>query len=120
MSEHDYFEAWWKKQELGHKADYESDRALRTVALSGWLARSVLTPLPEGREREADALLRRCKNALHDWVNTYAAEMCDEASVKVAHERISEGGGTLAYIATLNQDLRDYLRQSPQEGSGNG
>ena len=47
MSEHDYFEAWWKKQDLGDKDDYEKDRAWRMVAWNGWLARSALKPLPQ-------------------------------------------------------------------------
>jgi hypothetical protein len=54
-------------------------------------------------------LLERCSAALDDWVNTYAPELCDEQYVKRAHDRIAEGGGTLAYIAQLQQDLRDAL-----------
>ena len=47
MNEHEYFEVWWSKQELGNKEHYEKNRALRMVAWSGWLARSLLeAPAP--------------------------------------------------------------------------
>lgn len=44
MTEHDYFEAWWKKQELGDKANYENNRGLMMAAWNGWLARSSFSP----------------------------------------------------------------------------
>lgn len=43
MSEYDYFEAWWKKQDLGETTHYENNRAWKMVAWNGWLARSLLT-----------------------------------------------------------------------------
>jgi len=36
---------------------------------------------------------------LNDWMTTFASEFCFEETVKAAHERISNGGGTLMYIA---------------------
>src|SRR3990167_5281672 len=47
MNEHEYFEVWWSKQELGNKEHYEKNRAWRMVAWSGWLERSLLAaPAP--------------------------------------------------------------------------
>jgi hypothetical protein len=56
------------------------------------------------------ALLERCKDALDDWVTTYASEMCDVESVRRSEQRIMDNGGTLAYVAQLVQDIRDALK----------
>jgi len=47
--------------------------------------------------------------ALDDWLNTYAAEMCDPERVREANERIHDHGGTLAYIADLQQQIRSAI-----------
>ena len=50
--------------------------------------------------------------ALDDWTNTYASDFCDEERVKEAWKRISDNGGTIAYIADtvkLCKDTRDSL-----------
>ncbi len=47
--------------------------------------------------------------ALDDWLNTYASEFCDEARVKEAGGRIMEEGGTLAYIADVQEQNHKAL-----------
>lgn len=49
-----------------------------------------------------NALLRQ---AVNDWLWTYASELCREEDVKAARERISKGGGVLNYIAEINAAL---------------
>ncbi len=58
---------------------------------------------------DRDELLRRCSVALDDWLNTYASEFCDDARVAEAIKRIADNGGTLAYIAELQQDIKAAL-----------
>lgn len=85
MTEHDYFEAWWAKQELGDKAHYERNRALRMAAWNGWLARSELSPRTEGNAPDpltlelADALFG-CflHRAAPDADHTYECAECEE------------------------------------------
>lgn len=47
--------------------------------------------------------------AMNVWVNTYAPELCDQDEVAKARQIISDGGGTLAYIADINEQLHDAL-----------
>lgn len=47
--------------------------------------------------------------AIDDWLNTYAAELCDETRVHEARERIKEASGTLAYIAAVQTANRAAL-----------
>jgi hypothetical protein len=68
----------------------------------------------ESPEVDAHELLKRCSVALDDWLNTYAHEMCAEKRVREATKRISDGGGTLAYIADLQQEIRKCI---PPQGS---
>jgi len=48
--------------------------------------------------------------ALDDWINTYASEMCDKARVEEAWKRIKDEGGTLAYIADVQERNRKALK----------
>lgn len=48
-------------------------------------------------------LLAEVEQALNDWIITYAAEHCTPAQVKAARKRISERGGTLAYVTDLRE-----------------
>ena len=59
--------------------------------------------------RDMRDALRASMIALDDWLNTYASEFCDEERVKEAGERIMSGGGTLAYIADLQERNRRAL-----------
>ena len=61
------------------------------------------------RERELSKALELSMTALDDWLNTYASEFCDEARVKEARERIMEEGGTLAYIADVQEQNHKAL-----------
>lgn len=53
--------------------------------------------------------------SIDDWLNTYASEMCDQARVKEARERIREAGGTLAYIADIQEANRRALAELDAE-----
>jgi hypothetical protein len=50
-------------------------------------------------------------DALDDWLNTYASDMCDQERVEAAWKRITDNGGTLAYIAHTQQRNREALSQ---------
>lgn len=52
-----------------------------------------------------DNLLDECLVALTDWLYTYASDMCDPQDVEKAYKRIGDGGGTLAYIASLREKV---------------
>ncbi len=52
------------------------------------------------RLREA---LETSRIALNDWVVTYASDMCAEKDVKESWVRIGKHGGTLAYIAGVQE-----------------
>jgi hypothetical protein len=59
--------------------------------------------------RDMKEALRHSMIALDDWLNTYAPEFCDEERVKEARKRIMDEGGTLAYIADLQERNRTAL-----------
>ena len=61
-------------------------------------------------KKELRAALERSKTAIDDWLNTYASEFCDEARVSSAIKRIRVHGGTLAYIAGIQEQNRDALK----------
>ena len=58
-------------------------------------------------ERE---LLRDCSTALDHWLYQYAPEMCDEQKVAESWGATAEAGGTLAYIADLQQRIWKALK----------
>jgi hypothetical protein len=67
---------------------------------------------------QRDAALRASIVALADWTRTYASELCHDADVQESLARISDSGGTLAYIACLQQANRAALADPPAgEGS---
>jgi len=47
--------------------------------------------------------------ALDDWINTYASEFCGADRVAAAGKRIMDQGGTLAYIADIQEENRKAL-----------
>lgn len=62
----------------------------------------------QGR-KPLEAALGASIRALDNWLNTYAPEFCDERRVAEARQEILKGGGTLAYIAQLQQINRAAL-----------
>lgn len=54
-------------------------------------------------------LLKEASEALDDWLHTFASELCDEKKVQESYDRIHAGGGTLYYIASLNQRIKQAL-----------
>lgn len=68
-----------------------------------------------------DAVLREALErsivAIDDWLNTYAANLCDEDDVREAQERIGKYG-TLAYIAQIQQQNRAALALPASEPMG--
>ena len=60
-------------------------------------------------ERRLRKALDRSRIAIDDWLNTYASEFCDEARVAEAGKRIMDSGGTLAYIADIQEQNREAL-----------
>ncbi len=67
-------------------------------------------PCPYCRLVELESALKNSVTALDDWLNTYAAEMCDEKRVKEAMERIGPFG-TIGYIAHIQAANREALEQ---------
>ena len=53
--------------------------------------------------------LERSVMAIDDWLHQYAGEFCDEHDVKETGKRISQNGGTLAYIADVQARNREAL-----------
>ena len=56
-------------------------------------------------------LLADVERALNDWVLTYAWEECDPEHVRQACKRISDSGGTLAYITELRERVTAIRRK---------
>ncbi len=83
------------------------------------LAEAALTAITEaGYEicpKGTMAALDTSRVAIDDWLNTYAHDMCDEKRVKEARDRIYENGGTLAYIARIQEHNRSI---SAAQGDG--
>jgi len=62
------------------------------------------------RIAELEAALKTSVVAIDDWLNTYAAELCDEDRVNEAKKRIMEYG-TIGYIAHIQEANRKALEQ---------
>jgi hypothetical protein len=60
--------------------------------------------------RQALSALERSRIAIDDWLNTYAEEHCDAGRVAEAQRRISDEGGTVHYIAVLQQSNRAAIK----------
>ena len=57
------------------------------------------------------ALLRACATALDDWLHQYAHDQCDPVKVEATYNHIYANGGTLGYIAALQQRIREALAE---------
>ena len=55
-------------------------------------------------------LLRDCSTALDHWLHQYAPEQCRATSVNETGRAMMDAGGTLAYIAKLQQRIRKALK----------
>lgn len=53
--------------------------------------------------------LQASVTAIDDWLHQYASEMCGEDRVRETAERIRAAGGTLAYIAEVQERNRSAL-----------
>lgn len=62
-------------------------------------------------------LLRNVRTALGDWATTYAPEFGGAENVKASWQRITDGGGTLAYIGDLISQINDELERTASETS---
>lgn len=102
-----------------------------TMGMPLFLGGDMCDPRPEGieavvlevleaqwPEERALELLERCRTALDDWINTYASDMCSDERVAEAVKRIGDNGGTLAYIAEIQQDVREYLKRHQPQKNG--
>ena len=58
-----------------------------------------------------ESALDASRIGLDDWLNTWASELCDEARIKEAWDRIMQHGGTIAYTADLNECNRTLLKK---------
>lgn len=67
-----------------------------------------MNPLSE----ETISLLSDVEQALDDWVVTYAEDHCSKEKVKAAWTRISENGGTLAYVTDLRERVTTLLEKN--------
>lgn len=59
---------------------------------------------------ELRAALERSVVAINDWLHQYASELCNEKDVLETWKRIRENGGTLAYIAQVQEQNRAALK----------
>ncbi len=62
------------------------------------------------KERQLRAALERSKVALDDWINTYASDFSSIAAVHAAARRFQHSGGTLAYIANIQRQNLEALK----------
>lgn len=69
------------------------------------------------RVGELEEALRASRIGLDDWLNQYASELCDEERVKEAVKRIEYHGGTLAYIASLQDKNKRALERKEEHGT---
>lgn len=58
---------------------------------------------------DAVLALERSILAIDDWLHQYAPEFCGENYVSETYERLSQAGGTLAYIAEVQEQNRAAL-----------
>jgi hypothetical protein len=72
---------------------------------------------PDERMRMA---LERSVEAIDDWLNVYASELCHKDRVDDANRRIADAGGTLAYIASVQEQNREALRADEGKESEGG
>ena len=88
----------WVEQDVTtarESEDHDLVEALREVIQ--WIQSSDQTTT----QTELREALRKSTQALNDWISVYAAQFCDEARVKEARDRISDHGGTLAYVTDI-------------------
>ena len=76
-----------------------------------------MTPQDEAHIKALEEENRRMREALEqsvividDWLHQYASEFCDMLSVEDTKRRISQKGGTLAYIADVQSTNRAALK----------
>ena len=55
--------------------------------------------------------LEKSAIAIDDWLHQYASDMCDETSVEISIRRIRFNGGTLAYIAGVQERNHAALKK---------
>ena len=79
----------------------------------GEIIRQTERKLPAATQRaeRLEAALRGADQALNDWINTYADDMCDQKDVAEARARIMEYG-TVGYIAKHVAEIRAALRRN--------
>lgn len=56
-----------------------------------------------------NSALRVARQGIDDWMHIYAHDLCDEAEVKAARDRVYENG-TLAYMANINQAIMEAFK----------
>lgn len=55
--------------------------------------------------------------ALDTWLHTYADDLCDRDQVHLAFRRIHDNGGTIGYIADVQEENRNVLKKyEPKNG----
>lgn len=87
-------------------------------AIAAWNTR------PTATNGDKDAVIARLADALtlsklaiDDWLNQYAYDLFDPARVQEAKDRIRKYGGTLAYIATIQDINRTALANRGEAGA---
>ena len=60
--------------------------------------------------RSERKLLRDCSAALNHWLHSYAPEFCGCAEFRETQKAMMDAGGTLAYMADLQQRIRKALK----------
>ena len=92
-----------------HLVEQNDDAGLKLyAAMTKYCANRIRTA--EAKVTTLEKALTESVTAIDDWLNTYAAEMCDEARVKEARDRIQQYG-TIGYIAHIQEANRKALEQ---------
>lgn len=91
---------------------FGASEMLRENAIKAWNTRAPTVPVDVLNALEASHI------ALDDWLHTYAPDECGEEYVQTTRCRIFEAGGTLAYIADLQQENRRILNMIHATNNG--
>lgn len=89
--------------------EIKSERECRNAAARAYEKAESINRRMVEQYRDLVVAAKKAQEAMNVWVNTYAPEFCDKEHVENSRKIISESGGTLAYIADINEQIHEAL-----------